>query len=59
MAFHPTEIKLKVSIAAELKDSIDLFQGQGYPKFLEKLMPVFMQLLRGKPVFISTSAEQV
>ncbi|KAH0562572.1 hypothetical protein GP486_002747 [Trichoglossum hirsutum] len=52
------EIKLKVSIASELRDSIDLFQGPAYPKFLAKLMPVFMQLLQGKPVFISTSAEQ-
>ncbi|KAI9769878.1 MAG: hypothetical protein M1839_003575 [Geoglossum umbratile] len=52
------EIKLKVSIAAELRDSIDLFQGAAYPSFLAKLMPVFMQLLQGKPVFISTSAEQ-
>ncbi|KAH0547803.1 hypothetical protein FGG08_000060 [Glutinoglossum americanum] len=52
------EIKLKVSIAAELRDSIDIFQGQTYPTFLAKLMPIFMQLLQSKPVFISTSAEQ-
>lgn len=56
------DVKLKLQIASELRDSIDLFTHTvplEYTKFLQKLMPVFLEILRGPPVFISTSPEQV
>ncbi len=56
------DAKLKLQIASELRDSIDLYThatpGE-YHKFLQKLMPVFLEILRGPPVFISTLPEQV
>jgi hypothetical protein len=57
-----TDVKLKLLSASELRDSIDLFTHtlpSEYTLFLEKLMPVFLDILRGPPVFISTSPEQV
>jgi hypothetical protein len=56
------DVKIKLQLASELRDSIDLFTHtvpSAYTDFLEKLMPVFLQILRGPPVFISTSPEQV
>jgi hypothetical protein len=56
------DVKLKLQLASELRDSIDLFTHtvpSAYTDFLQKLMPVFLQILRGPPVFISTSPEQV
>jgi transformation/transcription domain-associated protein len=57
----PIDAKLKLQIAGELRDSIDMFThtAADYTKFLAKLMPVFKQILGGQPVFISTSPEQV
>ncbi|KAI9846327.1 MAG: hypothetical protein M1837_004180 [Sclerophora amabilis] len=53
------ELKLKVQIATDLRDSIEyMAQGPAYPIFLKKLMPIFLKLLEGDPVFISTSWEQ-
>jgi transformation/transcription domain-associated protein len=55
------DAKLKLQIAGELRDSIDMFTHTpaDYAKFLAKLMPVFTSILSGQPVFISTSPEQV
>ncbi|KAF8460620.1 hypothetical protein BDZ91DRAFT_851440 [Kalaharituber pfeilii] len=50
--------KLKLQIASDLRDTIDMYQGQEYPKFLAKIIPVFTQLLKGPPVFSSSSPEQ-
>lgn len=51
---------MKVNIATELRDNIDqLCNGPSYPIFLKKLVPVFMKLLEGQPVFTSISWEQV
>lgn len=55
-------MKAKLQAASELRDSIDLFTHTvpaEYTKFLQKLMPVFLDILKGPPVFISTSPEQV
>ncbi|KAI9818249.1 MAG: hypothetical protein M1832_004465 [Thelocarpon impressellum] len=53
------ELKLKVQIASELRDSIEyLTQGVAYASFLKKMVPVFLKLLEGAPVSISTSGEQ-
>ena len=53
------ELKLKVQIATELRDSIEyMVQGPAYATLLKKMMPIFMKLLEGPPVFISTSWEQ-
>lgn len=55
------DAKLKLQIAGELRDSIDMFTHTPaeYTRFLLKLMPVFTTILSGQPVFISTSPEQV
>ncbi|KAI9822659.1 MAG: hypothetical protein M1827_000378 [Pycnora praestabilis] len=53
------DVKLKVNIATELRDGIEyMCQGPIYPTFLKKLVPIFIRLLEGQPVFISTSWEQ-
>ncbi|KAL9103081.1 MAG: hypothetical protein Q9163_001848 [Psora crenata] len=47
----------KLNTAIELRDNIDLLcSGHSYPAFLKKLVPVFMKLLEGTPVFV-TNAE--
>ena len=50
----------KYNIATELRDNIDILcNGPAYPIFLKKLVPVFMKLLEGPPVFMSTYMEHV
>lgn len=54
-----TEPKLKVEAAITLRDSLDHYTtGPTYPLFLKKLMPIFINILRGAPIFHSTSNEQ-
>lgn len=54
------EVQKKYSIATELRDNIDILcNGATYPIFLKKLVPVFMKLLEGPPVFMSTYMEHV
>lgn len=54
------EIRTKLQAATELRDQVDFYcQGQSYPHFLSKTVPVLLKLLDGQPVFISTSPEQV
>lgn len=54
------ETRVKTNAAVELRDSLEqLCAGQNYPVFLSKLWPVFKKILKGEPVFISMSWEQV
>ena len=57
---NKADIKLRVEAAQQLRDSLENYvTGAIYPAFLKKLMPIFISLLKGAPVFVSTSAEQV
>ncbi|MCJ1286042.1 hypothetical protein MMC26_005384 [Xylographa opegraphella] len=48
--------KTKLTPAMELRDNVEfLCSGSLYPIFLKKLLPIFVKLLEGPPVFISTS----
>lgn len=53
------ETKLKMQIATDLRDTLDSYQGVEYPRFLAKMIPVFTTILKGPPVFSSSSYEQV
>lgn len=60
MRFQFTDLKIKTGVATEIRDSIELYcSGSTYGVFLEKFIPVFLKLLEGAPVFVSTSPEQV
>ncbi|KAF2090684.1 hypothetical protein K490DRAFT_53653 [Saccharata proteae CBS 121410] len=53
------DLKIKTGVATEIRDSIELYcSGSTYNVFLEKFVPVFLRLLEGQPVFVSTSPEQ-
>ncbi|KAI8368238.1 uncharacterized protein BYT42DRAFT_123486 [Radiomyces spectabilis] len=52
-------IGLKVTIANELRDQVEVFQTLEYPRFLSTLIPVFLDILQnGTPVFVSNAPEQ-
>ncbi|ORX57551.1 hypothetical protein DM01DRAFT_1302758 [Hesseltinella vesiculosa] len=52
-------VSLKVTIANELRDQVEVFQTLEYPRFLATLIPVFLDILQnGTPVFMSTAPEQ-
>ncbi|KAH9209380.1 hypothetical protein DL95DRAFT_526909 [Leptodontidium sp. 2 PMI_412] len=54
-----TDVKLKVEAAGQLRDSLEHYiSGNIYSPFLKKLVPIFITILNGPPVFISTSSEQ-
>jgi hypothetical protein len=54
------ELKTKLNIAIELRDNIEtLCSGPNYITALQKLWPVFKQVLQGEPAFGSTSVEHV
>jgi hypothetical protein len=54
------DVKLKVEAATQLRDNLEHYiTGPIYPAFLKKLIPIFINCLKGPPVFISTSLEQV
>ncbi|KAM0149981.1 hypothetical protein ACHAQE_008793 [Botrytis cinerea] len=54
-----TDLKLKVDAAVQLRDGLEHYiTGPIYPAFLRKLMPIFINCLKGPPVFISTNLEQ-
>lgn len=56
----PLDVKVKVEAATQLRDNLDHYiTGPIYPAFLKKLVPIFINCLKGPPVFISTSGEQV
>ncbi|KAI8052219.1 hypothetical protein BDF22DRAFT_743794 [Syncephalis plumigaleata] len=53
------DIKLKVTIATELRDKVEIFQSVEYKRFLALLLPVFTSILRdGQPAFSSNASEQ-
>jgi transformation/transcription domain-associated protein len=55
-----TETKIKVEAATTLRDSLDHYTaGPIYTPFLRKLMPIFIAILKGPPIFQSNSPEQV
>ncbi|KAI8983535.1 hypothetical protein BDB01DRAFT_850672 [Pilobolus umbonatus] len=50
---------LKVTIANELRDQVEIFQTAEYSKFLSILIPVFYDILQNEPpVFTSDAPEQ-
>ncbi|KAH8652325.1 hypothetical protein BX600DRAFT_386637 [Xylariales sp. PMI_506] len=54
-----TEAKSKLEAAVSLRDSLDHYtNGPHYSSFLEKVMPLFINILRGPCLFQSTSPEQ-
>ena len=56
----PPDVKVRVDAAAQLRDNLEHYiTGPIYPAFLKKLVPIFINCLKGPPVFISTSPEQV
>ena len=57
---NSTDVKVKVEAATQLRDNLEHYiSGPIYPAFLKKLVPIFINCLKGPPVFVSTSAEQV
>lgn len=54
------DVKVKVEAATQLRDNLEHYiTGPIYPAFLKKLVPIFINCLKGPPVFVSTSLEQV
>jgi transformation/transcription domain-associated protein len=54
------DVKLKVDAASQLRDQLEHYTtGNIYPAFLKKIIPILVTILKGQPVFISTSGEQV
>ncbi|KAF1996459.1 hypothetical protein P154DRAFT_623225 [Amniculicola lignicola CBS 123094] len=54
-----SDLKVKGAQAIDIRDNIESYcQGPQYALFLKNLIPVFLKILDGNPVFISTSPEQ-
>ncbi|KUJ06740.1 uncharacterized protein LY89DRAFT_790380 [Mollisia scopiformis] len=54
-----SDAKTKGEAAIQLRDNLEHYiTGQIYPAFLKRLIPIFINCLKGPPVFVSTSAEQ-
>jgi hypothetical protein len=54
------DVKVKVEAATQLRDNLEHYiSGPIYGSFLKKMIPIFVNCLKGPPVFISTSPEQV
>jgi len=54
-----SDVRAKGAQAIEIRDNIESYcQGQSYAVFLHHMVPVFLKILDGNPVFISTSPEQ-
>jgi hypothetical protein len=59
-AYKVPDVKVKVEAASQLRDSLEHYTaGPIYPLFLKKLIPIFTTILKGAPVFVSISSEQV
>ena len=53
-------LQQKLNTAIELRENIDLLcSGQNYSAFLKKLVPVFMKLLEGAPVFVTNTEHKL
>ncbi|PHH92307.1 hypothetical protein CDD83_8021 [Cordyceps sp. RAO-2017] len=54
-----TDARLKLEAATTLRDSLDHYtSGPIYTPFLKRLMPIFVNILRGPCIFQSNSTEQ-
>jgi hypothetical protein len=54
------DIRSRGTLAIDIRDSIESYcQGPQYATFLNHFVPVFLKILDGSPVFISTSPDQV
>ena len=54
------DLRAKGAQAIDIRDNIESYcQGPQYSAFLNHLVPVFLKILEGEPVFISTSPDQV
>ena len=54
------EPKAKLEAATALRDGLDHYtNGPNYSHFLKRVMPIFINILRGPCIFQSTSLEQV
>ncbi|KAI0019632.1 FAT domain-containing protein [Xylariomycetidae sp. FL0641] len=59
LASSDTEPKAKLDAATQLRDSLDHYtNGPHYVVFLQRVMPLFINTLRGPCIFQSTSPEQ-
>ncbi|KAI9886978.1 MAG: hypothetical protein M1823_001194 [Watsoniomyces obsoletus] len=59
LADPSVDIRIKAQIVQEIRDSLDyLTQPSRYGSFLNTMVPIFIKLLEGPPVFVSTSPEQ-
>ncbi|KAF2731895.1 hypothetical protein EJ04DRAFT_578779 [Polyplosphaeria fusca] len=53
------DLRTRGNHAVDIRDNIESYcQGAQYVAFLNNLVPVFLKILDGNPVFISTSPEQ-
>ncbi|PSN75346.1 hypothetical protein BS50DRAFT_671522 [Corynespora cassiicola Philippines] len=54
-----SDLRAKGAQAIDIRDNIESYcQGPQYSAFLNHLVPVFLKILEGEPVFISTSPDQ-
>ncbi|KAK1766179.1 hypothetical protein QBC33DRAFT_453494 [Phialemonium atrogriseum] len=54
-----TELRVKAEAATTLRDSLDHYvTGQTYPLFLKRMMPIFLNILRGPCVFHTKPLDQ-
>ncbi|KAF2125520.1 hypothetical protein P153DRAFT_400327 [Dothidotthia symphoricarpi CBS 119687] len=54
-----SDLRTRGTLAIDIRDNIETYcQGAQYAVFLNHLVPVFLKILDGNPVFISTSPEQ-
>jgi hypothetical protein len=57
---RPPDHRVKLAQAIDIRDNIETYcQGQQYGAFLTQLVPLFLKVLDGDPVFISTSPDHV
>jgi transformation/transcription domain-associated protein len=60
LTFLTLDVKIRIKAATQLLDNIEHYvSGPIYAEFLKKLVPIFINCLKGPPVFTSTSPEQV
>ncbi|KAF2467993.1 uncharacterized protein BDR25DRAFT_266462 [Lindgomyces ingoldianus] len=54
-----SDLRAKGAQAVDIRDNIENYsQGPQYVSFLQHMVPVFLKILDGNPIFISTSPEQ-
>lgn len=53
-------MRVKLAQAIDVRDNIESYcQAPQYAAFLNHLVPLFLKILDGVPVFVSTSPDQV